>query len=374
MVSIISTSVIWKIEGEKLSLVNRSILLQSLAQTIADYRYSEIPPMTARHIEKWLNQFDPEDQPVILAEMDALMKRFYFSRVRIKECLRNFLRNDLIGSRDPTKVLPQTRFLQVQRQGNSQQALLAITDEILANDYGIRVASCGINHAQIYVYIDDCLYTGSRIRYDLTQGDDAPAWIPKEAPPNCTLIVYNIGVHLFGMNYVYPLIRSAAREKGISFERKYSMLIDNRRTANTNLTFLWPEQIVDDHEVHSYTTELVAFLTAKGWSYDNLYRSAGIPKEEMLFSSSEARRIVERAFLKKGIQLATAGHQRAESIRPLGFEKLGSLGFGTFFITYRNIANNCPLVLWWGNPDLPATHPLGKWYPLFPRSTNSARD
>ncbi len=170
-----------------------------------------------------------------------------------------------------------------------------------------------------------------------------------------------------------PLILSAARGKGISIDRKYFMLIDNRRTANTDLAFLWPERIVDDQAVHSYTTELAAFFTEKGWSANDLFRPATIPGEETLFSSPQARKVVERAFLKKGIQLATAGRQRAESIRPLGFEKISSLGFGTFFVTYRNIANNCPLVLWWGDPNLPATHPLGKWYPLFPRSTNSVR-
>ena len=57
-------------------------------------------------------------------------------------------------------------------------------------------------------------------------------------------------------------------------------------------------------------------------------------------------------------------------MRPLGFMKLVSLGFGTFFVTYRNIANNCPLVLWWGDPDFPMTHPIGIWYPLFPRRRN----
>lgn len=357
-----------------MSIFNRSMLLQSLAQTIADYRYSEIPPMTTSHIERWLNQFAYEDQSVILTEMDSIMRRFYFSKFRVKECLRNFLRNDVIGFQDPTKVLLHTHFLQIQKQGNSQQVLLAALDEIITNDYGLTLSSCGIEYPQDYVYIDDCLYTGNRIRYDLTSGGDAPAWIPQKAPPNCKLIVYNIGVHLFGMNYADRLIRAAAREKGISVARKYSMIIDNRRTANTRLTCLWPERIVNDQAVHSYATELVTFLKDRGWASDNLYRPDGLPGEETLFSSPEARRIVERAFLRKGVLLATAGSQRAESIRPLGFEKIGSLGFGTFFITYRNIANNCPLVLWWGDPELPATHPLGRWYPLFPRSINSARE
>jgi len=60
----------------------------------------------------------------------------------------------------------------------------------------------------------------------------------------------------------------------------------------------------------------------------------------------------------------------APSMRPLGFEKLESLGFGSLFITYRNIANNCPLALWYGNPDYSPPHPLGLWYPLFPRRSS----
>jgi ATP-dependent DNA helicase RecQ len=36
-------------------------------------------------------------------------------------------------------------------------------------------------------------------------------------------------------------------------------------------------------------------------------------------------------------------------------------------VTYRNCPNNAPLVLWYGNPSLPRSHPLSKWWPLFPR-------
>ncbi len=93
--------------------------------------------------------------------------------------------------------------------------------------------------------------------------------------------------------------------------------------------------------------------------------------QEKLFSSSQARKIVEKTFLTKGLELIQNNQYQASSIRPLGFMKLASLGFGTFFVTYRNTANNCPLVLWWGDPSYPVTHPLGRWYPLFPRKTNN---
>ncbi len=53
---------------------DRNVLLRSLAATISDYRRGEIAPITPAHVERWLNQFDPADQPVILAEMDSLVR------------------------------------------------------------------------------------------------------------------------------------------------------------------------------------------------------------------------------------------------------------------------------------------------------------
>src|SRR5947209_16447061 len=90
-----------------------------------------------------LDQFDAEYQPIILAEMDSLMKRFYFSKVRVKECLRAFLRNDVIATHGPRSVLPHICFLRIQRTGSSQSVLLELIDEILYEDYGWSIAKCG---------------------------------------------------------------------------------------------------------------------------------------------------------------------------------------------------------------------------------------
>jgi hypothetical protein len=75
---------------------------------------------------------------------------------------------------------------------------------------------CGVAHTDTYIYIDDGIYTGSRLRYDLTDGAEAVSWIPKKAPSRCTLIVYHIAVHLEGMNYVERYLLPAAAEKEIA--------------------------------------------------------------------------------------------------------------------------------------------------------------
>jgi len=338
-----------------------NILVQLLAGTISDYHRSENAPITTTHIEKWLSQFEVGDQPIILTEVALIMKRFYFSRIRVKECLRNFLRNDVFATYNPATLLPHICFLRIQNKGGSQRAMLDIVDEILREDYRCSIDLAGTSNIKTYFYIDDAVYTGNRLRYDLTSGTNAPSWITNQAPSNCTLLIYTIAVHTEGMNYVEPYILRAAKEKGIIVKWKHSLIIDNSRSLDTKCEALWPEDLSDDPSVNIYVSNLRAFLTRKNWRDNNLFRYGGIPVQEKLFSSPRARRIVERAFLEGGIQIISACQEPKESMRPLGFIKIGSLGFGTFFLTYRNIANNCPLVLWWG---------VGNWYPLFPRITN----
>ncbi len=168
------------------------------------------------------------------------------------------------------------------------------------------------------------------------------------------------------------MLRLPAQKRRISIQFCSSLLIENARSFGKSIEVLWPQKGLADPIVESYVANL---YTPAGRKIEasELFRSTTDMGAEKLFSSLENRRVIENAFLSKGIQLVKAGQNPAPSIRPLGFMKLISLGFGTFFVTYRNISNNCPLVLWWGDPSYPPTHPLGKWYPLFPRRTNTSR-
>lgn len=349
----------------------RIALLQSLASTLADYRRGEIPPMTIAHVEKWLNQFDVEDQPIILAEVGAIMKRLYFSKDRVKECLRTFLKEDVIANGNPSTILPSIRFLSIQKEGSSQWVMLLIVDEILQEDYGLSIAQCGTGNVHICIYVDDGIYTGNRLRYDLTEGANAPAWIPNSGLPNCRLMIYTIVSHYEGVNYAFSHIDKAAKKKNMAIKMRQALFIDNKRSHGGKVDFLWSQAIIDDPDLDSYVANVRATLAQQYWKNDILFRPHSVPGKEGLFSSPSARNVVERAFLTKGARIIAASQNPAASVRPLGFEKRGSLGFGTLFVTYRNIANNCPLVLWWGDSRYPATHPLGMWYPLFPRRTNS---
>ncbi len=345
---------------------NRNALLQSLANTISDYRQGEVAPITSVHVERWLNQFETNDQPIILAEMDSIMKRFYFSRARVKECVRALLKYFVGHTNDAINLLPHISFLNIQKIGSSQGAMLDIVDEVLHEEYSFTLHMTGTQKSQSYVYIDDCVYTGNRLRYDLTDGTETTGWLSNYPSFGTTLVVSTIASHKAGVDYAIKYVRDAAQKKQIKVQSMTTLIINNVRDFDNSIEVLWPENLHSDPYIASYISDLQTPF--------NLYRSNADSLQEKLFSSLAARRIVEKAFLKKGIQIVKASQKPAPSMRPLGFMKLSSLGFGTFFVTYRNIANNCPLVLWWGDPNYPPTHPLGLWYPLFPRRTNQQRD
>ena len=67
-------------------------LLQSIADTIADYRQGEIAPITADHVDKWVSQFDEDEQIIILGEMNHLLGKYYISQQQAKEIISRMLK------------------------------------------------------------------------------------------------------------------------------------------------------------------------------------------------------------------------------------------------------------------------------------------
>ena len=93
-----------------------------------------------------------------------------------------------------------------------------------------------------------------------------------------------------------------------------------------------------------------------------------LPNASRLFTSEKNRQLLEREFLHAGTQIQGFAESPSAALKPLGFSPFVP-GFGSLFVTYRNCPNNCPLALWYGDPDLGPDHPLSRWYPLFPRKT-----
>jgi hypothetical protein len=149
------------------------------------------------------------------------------------------------------------------------------------------------------------------------------------------------------------------------------MIFNNLPWDKEKYESFWPVEFMNDELVNKFV-DIVKEKSIQKSVNPRLFRPDTVPKQETLFSTPEARNIVESAFLRKGAYIASLPEKRKDSMRPMGFEYFESLGFGSVFITYRNIANNCPLVLWWGDTNYHPSHPFSKWYPLFPRKGNES--
>jgi hypothetical protein len=340
----------------------RKALLQSIATTIADYRSGEIPSPTPEHVEKWLSQFDDDEQQTILEETNLVLSKSYLKKERAHDLLVARLSNPEIVGPDPVTTLARVRFLDIQRKGNSQKDLLSLAGEVLQSRYGLTVDGCGAAPTS-YIYADDCLFSGSTVFYDLEK------WLPN-ATPDSRLHVIFFARYSRGLNYTRKKLARAAAAYRVSVSYWSSYRFLNEPWVTKNFDCLWPSEFSGDHFVDEYVRSLSD--QSKDSRYPpRIFRPRGTPAEERMFSSPAARAVVERAFLRAGTRIASYSRQAKVEMRPLGYDKLASLGFGALFVTYRNIANNCPLAFWWGDPDASPTETLGKWYPLFPRKANA---
>ena len=325
----------------------RSDLLSSIAGTIADYRLGVLVACTPKRVNKWLSQFDPPAQLPILREMNHVLKKTYFSRDRAEAMmLRLFHAKRLVGD-DPCRFWRGVRFLDIQGEGASQKAMLALFSKVLEKECGFTVDDCGTD-PNAYVYLDDVSFSGSRIKNDLK------AWVADDAPAQASVYIAAIALHRYGRYYASREIDNAAKSAGKSIKLTWlrAFYLEDRKAYTDSSDVLRPVSIPDDAAVQDYV---------RAMTHQPRLRTAGGIGRNSLFSSDEGRQVLEQEFLKAGVQIRQASPNFKEYQRPLGSAGLETLGFGSLIVTFRNCPNNAPLALWAGDP----------WFPLFPRLTNA---
>lgn len=144
--------------------------------------------------------------------------------------------------------------------------------------------------------------------------------------------------------------------KSIMLHYWRSVTIENRNYYRRDCGVLWPSEL----PVDAATTAYLALPSR----YPLQLRPVGGKLGP--FSSEEGRKLLEREFLVAGVKIRGLSQNPKDILRPLGYSPFG-VGFGSMIVTYRNCPNNCPLALWWGDPN--ATSGPFHWYPLFPRKT-----
>jgi hypothetical protein len=328
------------------------LLLRTIADVVADYRQGEVEPRTPAHVDRWVRQFSPAAQEVILEEMAHVLPRLYISQ---HDCVRYL--DKLVSGTGTCRVSRgsywrSVNFLHIQQKGESQKVMLGLLDTVLREAAGVRIADCGSVRGP-YVYLDDCIFTATHVRWDLIN------WVKTKAPQAAQVFVVSLAQHKGRLDYTTNKVTQEAWASGkdikIMHWRSYRALVDEDGPgAETEVLLPRSFPTADPH-----VKTLVDSLTALG--HPPRPRQGLTTPANGTFSSEERRHTIEQEFLKAGARIK---YQLCTNLKtnhwPLGYDVFKSPGFGSLLVTYRNCPNNCPLALWAGPP----------WVPLFPRKNN----
>lgn len=325
-------------------------LMVSIADTTRDYRAGELPKLTSEHIGRWVGQFDKAAQLPLLREMDQVLKSTYFSQNKVLRFLKIILDAKKLVGDNPVSFWKKVNFLNIQRAGYSQISLLALFEKLLFNRHRLKLADCGGEAAE-FVYLDDVVFSGNRIRRDLE------AWLQNAAPAKSLVHIVCIAIHKGGQYYVDNRITEATENTTKEVKLKWwgGVILEDRKAHINVSNVLRPTQIPDDELVAKYVEQM---------RYKLKLRTPKRSGSDKPFSGEEGRSILEQELLRAGVRVRAMCPNLSEKHRPLGYSLLDTLGFGSTIVTYRNCPNSSPLALWVGDP----------WIPLFPRTTNAETD
>ncbi|MCW5212427.1 hypothetical protein VU04_05915 [Desulfobulbus sp. TB] len=333
----------------------RDDLLVSVAETIKTYRTNELAQPTPAHVERWLSQFTPANQLPFLREFDHVLKQTFITKDNVEKFLQGLVTNEKLAGNNPAAYCQSAHFLNIQQNGQSQKEMVRLFANCLYDKYSLELDKCGRDGGD-YIYLDDVLFSGKRVGNDLEQ------WIVKHAPQAAKVHVIVVVLHKGGSYFATRKLEGVIKESGKEIKVIYwrALEIENRKYYKNSSGVLWPTEIPNVAEVQDYMA-----LPSK---YPFEPRLAGGAVADP-FSSEQGRQVLESEFLIAGAKIRSLSENPKASMRPLGFSPFG-IGFGSMIVTYRNCPNNCPLALWWGDPE--AASGALHWYPLLPRKTYAA--
>ncbi|HDR4441429.1 hypothetical protein BK720_01640 [Bacillus thuringiensis serovar brasilensis] len=333
---------------------------KEIVEIANDYKTGDI--ITYEHVLTWINQFKEDERIVIISEIAHILKNYYMSKEKALEILSEVIQEKGIIRGGFEGNHHRIKFLDIQQKGNSQKDLLKLLDTHLNEKFDIGIENCG-NEVDTYIYIDDCLYSGNTVKWDIIN------WA-ENFKDNTTLHLVFFGMHLRNYNYIRNEIKKCLKQKNVKIKFWYLKLINDIFSFEKTSKYecLWAPNTNYKEDTYEYIEQLDSTRSKKQRKHVPLLRDERIPLEETLFTSKKKREVIEKAFFEKGVYIQSQVRDYNEKIKPLGYDNKKTTGFGSMFITFRNIANNCPIVLWWGDP---LSHDgINKWYPLFPRTVN----
>ncbi|MDA0799269.1 MAG: hypothetical protein O2884_11455 [Chloroflexi bacterium] len=329
--------------------------VQALADTIADYRSGddEVAPRSPELVEQWAAQFPAEVQSDVLSSLLYTFERTYVSQTDFEHFLGALASTDKLSPGvDPAEYWKHANLLDIQQGGASQKEILHLFDGVLKSIHGFGADDTGSEDGD-FIYLDDCIATGSRVRSDLVQ------WVKEDAPKHSRIKIIT-PAHYRGTFWIDGHIARAAKDAGktVRINKWFwpSLELENRKARKSQSDVLWPDSIPTGDSVAAYVTQL------EDAGYPPELRTLGQVGSAGLFRDDAAKVTLEREFLRRGCEIRATSPNLPAKMRPLGYHNLECLGFESMVVTYRNCPNNCPLVLWVDQPGIPA---------LLPRKTNT---
>ena len=277
----------------------------------------------------------------MLAELDHVLKKTYVTRANVEQFLGAVLTAKELAGDDPCNYWRNANFLNIQGGGNSQREMLAMFETVLQRTSGLDLDGCRSDDGP-YIYLDDVIFTGNRIKNDLS------AWIQSSAPATARVHVVVIGLHLGGQWYAKKNIDEVANAAGKKVDITWwrGLEIEDRKRYVANSDVLRPSAIPADAAAQAY---------AQGLQYAPVLRPGNsVGREEVFFVRRGAESPRAGVPENRGVQSVPLCPNLNQYQRPLGNMVLQTLGFGALIVTFRNCANNCPLAFWVDSP----------WYPL----------
>ncbi|PIP95187.1 MAG: hypothetical protein COW00_13615 [Bdellovibrio sp. CG12_big_fil_rev_8_21_14_0_65_39_13] len=331
-------------------------LIYEMAEIIRDYQH--LPPGSVEdHVRNWIMQFPKEVQYDLMDEMVQLMKKHYISQESLRSFLKAVLhdrKNRIRGGVDPVAFWRGTTFLDIQSKGNSQKDLLEELEIVLAGELGIDIDECDGSEEQRYLYIDDGMFSGTRIKNDLKE------WISDNSDSLEGLPVRIIVITAVAYSLAEFFLKNEISDLGkeLNLDLKLEVLashwLSNFKKNCENSDVLWPNEIPNNAAVQE-------FYQAENKTGKVILRTGELVGGKKVFSSPGRRKILEQQLLIESVKIRNSSGYFGKGHRPLGFTQFPSFGFGATIVTYRNCPNNCPLAFWAS---------AGDWMALFPRKNN----
>lgn len=307
-------------------------LIKDIITIVADYRnekYSRYK-IDADRVQKWVKQFDKDDQVFILTELKQILTARYISKEKAKSFLKESLEFMQIDLQYATidNFLNDCYFLAILGNTKSQHQLIVLLQSVIKQEYNLEFENKYTNQKNI-IYLDDILHTGNQVKQAIKIEFEKEDSIIKQ-DKNLMLLYYFI------------------------HQKQWEKVANSFNFLKINAICRRYEDISNLKPLNESTPKNVLYLQSKIEKEANndyppdFYRNHN--EIYSVFTSEQSQKRFVDIFLQKGIEIITNTKMEKPkpNIRPLGFSlpSYKDFGFGSLCLTWLNIPNNAPLALW----------------------------